>query len=212
MSSAHLRHRPDPTEHHPAYGPYLDAIATLVAPAHPFDLLHYLEAQSDALATLLAPVSDEVALHRYAAGKWSVKEVVAHLTDVERVMAYRLLRIGRGDPTPLPGFDENAWIVAGAHDQRPLGDHVAEFRAARNDSLALIRGLPESGFLNRVVASGHPVTGRALAWILAGHMDHHLRILQERYGVPHAGSLDSGSLDSGSLDSGSLDSDHPGTP
>jgi hypothetical protein len=202
MSSAHLRHRPDATEHHPAYGPYLDAIATPEAPGRPFDLVHHLEAQSDTLATALAPVSEKGALHRYAPGKWSVKEVVAHLTDVERVMAYRMLRIGRGDATPLPGFDENAWIEAGAHDRRPLDEHVAEFHAARNDSLALIRGLPEPAFLNRAVASGHTVTGRALAWILAGHVDHHLRILQERYGVSRPGSANADARDP----------DDPGTP
>ena len=212
MASAHLRQRPDPSEHHPAYGPYLDAISIREAPGQAFDLTRYLESQSDALATLLATVSEEGALHRYAAGKWSVKEVVAHLTDVERVMAYRILRIGRGDATPLPGFDENAWIEAGAHDRRPLEDHVAEFRAARSDSLALIRGLPESAFPNRVVASGYPVTGRALAWILAGHVDHHLRILQERYGVADPGASDSGTSDAGSSDAGSSGSASSGMP
>jgi len=185
-----LAERPAPGEHHPAYAPYLDTIRTDGDAGRPFDLVEYLEAQAEALAALLAPVSGELALHRYAPGKWSVKEVVAHLTDVERVMTYRLLRVGRGDATELPGFDENAWIAASNHDLRPLDQHVAEFRAARNDALALIRGLPGSAFRNRVRASGHPVSGRALAWILAGHVDHHLGILVDRYGVPHPGSPD----------------------
>jgi hypothetical protein len=182
---AFLAERPSPGEHHPGYAPYLDAVA--VPGEDPLDLVALLARQPDALDSVLGDCPDEVALHRYAPQKWSVKEVVAHVTDVERVMSYRLLRVSRGDTTPLPGFDENAWVVAMEHDRRPIGEHLAEFRAARADSVALLRGLAPEAFRRTVVASGHPVSGRALAWILAGHLEHHLRILHERYGVPVPG-------------------------
>jgi len=177
--------RPSPDEHHPGYAPYLDAVS--VPGADALDLPALLARQPTALESGLGGCTEELALHRYAPGKWSVKEVVAHLVDVERVMSYRLLRAGRGDTTPLPGFDENAWVEAMGHDRRPLGEHLAEFRAARGDTVALVRGLPGESFRRTVVASGHPVSGRALAWILAGHLEHHLRILHERYGVPVPG-------------------------
>jgi hypothetical protein len=182
---AFLAVRPSLDEHHPGYAPYLDAVA---GPGKdPLDLPALLARQPAALESALGGCAEEVALRRYAPGKWSVKEVVAHLVDVERVMSYRLLRVSRGDTTPLPGFDENAWVAAMDHDRRPLEAHLAEFRAARGDAVALVRGLEEASFRRTVMASGHPVSGRALAWILAGHLEHHLRILHERYGVPVPG-------------------------
>ncbi len=164
--------RPAPDEFAPGYRPYLDPVS---------DPLSRLAAQPDELAALLA---GSEGLHRYAPGKWSVREVVAHLSDVERVMAYRLLRIARGDQTPLPGFDDEAWVAASEHDRRPLSEHLAEFRAARANTLALLAGLPGAAADRRGMAGGVPVTARALAWILAGHVDHHARILRDRYGLP----------------------------
>ncbi|CAN5619842.1 DinB family protein [soil metagenome] len=180
-----LARRPPAEEYHPGYAPYLDALDS--RGEEPLDLAGILDRQPAELAAALGGFSDREALHRYAPEKWSVKEVVAHLADVERVMSYRLLRVSRGDGTPLPGFDENAWVAAMEHDRRPLGDHLDEFQVARTGSLALLRGLAPACFGQTVVASGHPVSGRALAWILAGHLEHHLRILHERYGVPVPG-------------------------
>lgn len=174
--------RPAPDEH-PPYA------ATYVAAAPP-QLGTALATQGDALARLLAPLDDEAARRRYAPGKWSVKEVVGHLADTERIMAYRLLRIARGDATPLPGFDEDAYVAAGAFDARTLPELVDDFRAARAATCALVRGLAPSAWPRRGAMSGAPVSARALGFILVGHVAHHVRILQERYGIAPAVAVD----------------------
>jgi len=138
---------------------------------------------------LLGALDDREALARYALGKWSIKEVLGHLTDTERIFAYRLLRIGRADATPLPGFDENAYVPAGAFDERPLRDLVAEFRAVRLSSVALAGGLPSPAWSNMGQASGRPVSARALVYIIVGHVAHHLGVLRERYGLGAAGAV-----------------------
>jgi uncharacterized damage-inducible protein DinB len=132
---------------------------------------------------LFGALDDEAALARYAPGKWSIKEVLGHLTDVERIFSYRLLRISRGDTTPLPGFDENTYVPAGAFDERPLRDLAAEFRAVRLSSMALASGLPPASWSRMGQASGKPVSARALAYIMVGHVAHHLGVLRERYGL-----------------------------
>ena len=131
---------------------------------------------------LVSTVDDRAALARYAPGKWSVKEVLGHLTDAERIFSYRLLRIGRGDATPLPGFDENRYVPAGRFDERPLRALLADFRAVRMSSLALVEGLPSAAWSQRGAASGEAITARALAYILVGHVAHHLGVLRDRYG------------------------------
>ena len=128
-------------------------------------------------------LDDAAALARYAPGKWSIKEVLGHLTDVERIFAYRLLRIARGDTTPLASFDENAYVPAGRFDERPLASLLAEFRATRLSSVALLEGIPRSAWTLRGQASGDTISARALAYILVGHPAHHLAVLHERYGL-----------------------------
>jgi uncharacterized damage-inducible protein DinB len=132
---------------------------------------------------LFGALDDGSALARYAPGKWSIKEVLGHLSDVERIFSYRLLRIGRGDPTPLPGFDENAYVPAAGFDERPLRDLAAEFRAVRLSSMALTSGLPATSWSQMGHVSGKPVSARALAYIIVGHVAHHLGVLRERYGL-----------------------------
>lgn len=128
-------------------------------------------------------LDDTAALARYAPGKWSVKELLGHLTDTERIMSYRLLRIARGDITPLSGFDENALVAAGRFDERPLRALAAEFRAVRLSSVALASGLPSTSWSRVGQASNNPISARALAYIIVGHVIHHLGVLRERYGV-----------------------------
>ena len=132
---------------------------------------------------LFGALDDAAALARYAPGKWSVKEVLGHLTDVERIFSYRLLRISRGDVTPLPGFDENAYVPPARFDERPLRDLTSEFRAVRLSSVALVNGLPSTSWSRSGHASGKPVSARALVYIMVGHVSHHLGVLRERYGV-----------------------------
>ena len=141
----------------------------------------YLAAQVNEVERLLAPLDDTAARFRYAPDKWSVKEVLGHLCDAERVFAYRLLRFGRGDATPLPGFDENAYVPAAAFDARPLGELIREFQAVRAGTIALLEGLPGAAWERRGEASGKVISTRALAYIMVGHVTHHLGVLRERY-------------------------------
>ncbi len=166
--------RPDPTEHGAFYAGY-------VAGMPDGDILELLEDQHEKLRRRIEGLTDEGALHRYAPGKWSVKEVLGHLADAERIFTYRLLRVARGDATPLAGFDENAYVPAGSFGERNLASLLDELAAVRAATLTLLRGLPPDVGERRGEASGAPVTVRALAWILAGHERHHLRILDERY-------------------------------
>ena len=121
--------------------------------------------------------------HRYADGKWTVKELIGHVADAERVFSYRLTRIARGDKTPLAGFDENAWAVTAPHGKRPMASVVDEMIAIRRSTLALVDSLDDTSIGNIGVANNNPVSARAICWILAGHTKHHLDILAERYGV-----------------------------
>ena len=132
---------------------------------------------------LFGALDDKTALARYAPGKWSVKEILGHLTDAERVFSYRLLRIARGDATPLPGFDENSYVPAGRFDARPLAALLAEFRTVRISTTALVGGIPSTAWSERGTASGKPVSARALVYVIVGHVAHHLGVLRERYGV-----------------------------
>lgn len=145
------------------------------------DIVATLERQAGALADQFLAFSDDAARFRYAPGKWSVKEIILHLADAERVFSYRAVSFARGDAGPLPGFDENAWTPASRADARSVADLVAEFRAARASTVALFRGLDGAQWEGRGAASGNPFTVRALAWIIAGHAAHHARVVAERY-------------------------------
>ncbi len=144
-----------------------------------------LKAQRGAIKALGA-VLEHTATHRYADGKWSVKEVLGHVSDAERVFAYRLLRIARADSTPLAGFDENAWAGVAPHHHRPMADVVHDLLAVREATLTLVHSLDAEALARQTMANNRPVSGRALVWILAGHTQHHLGILHERYGVAAA--------------------------
>jgi hypothetical protein len=168
---------PGADEFAPYYGRY---VAQLTGD----DALAALETQATSTAKLLAATPESLAGHRYAPGKWSVREVVGHVCDGERVFAYRALRIGRGDPTPLPGFDENLYVPEGRFERRALADVAAEFAVVRLATLALFRSFDEAALNRRGTASDQPVSARALAAIIAGHELHHVTSLRERYGLP----------------------------
>jgi MOSC domain-containing protein YiiM len=142
-----------------------------------------LESQRERVVARVSGLSGGQAAFRYAAGKWSVTEVVGHLSDVERVFAYRLMRIGRGDETPLPGFDEAVVMRGAAFDRRPLGDVLDEWAAVRNATVSLVRGMPSEAWARYGRANDHLVTTRALVYIILGHVEHHLAVLSERYRV-----------------------------
>jgi transposase len=168
--------RPAPSEYAPFYAGYVERVPE-------GDLLAQLARQLDETRALLGGLPPSRAVHRYAAGKWSVAEVVGHVTDAERIFAYRALRIARGDATPLASFDENAYVPAGSFDRRTLPDLLEELAAVRHATLTLMRGLPAEAWARSGVASGRPVSVGALAYIIAGHELHHVAILRERYGI-----------------------------
>lgn len=142
-----------------------------------------LERQPGELRALIEPLGDDGAGARYAPGKWSVKEVLGHLIDAERIFAYRLLRLGRGDPTPLPGFDENPYVAAARFDRRPAGALLDDLDVTRTATTRLADSLPEGAWSFRGEASGHAVTARALLYIIIGHLSHHQGVLRDRYGL-----------------------------
>jgi uncharacterized damage-inducible protein DinB len=166
--------RPNADEFAPYYGTYVARV-----PDGP--IVETLAAQLADTMALLRPLTDEVARARYDAGKWSVKEVVGHIVDAERVFMYRALTFGRGDGGPLPSFDENAFVPAAGHDEVALPALLDELAAVRASSVALLRHLPREAWARQGIASGKPVTVRALAWIAAGHERHHLAVIRERY-------------------------------
>lgn len=165
---------PKPGDHDPYYDAY-------VAPFLARDVLADLAAQADAVAALLRPLDDAVARYRYAPGKWSVKEVLGHLIDTERVFVYRATSIARGDPAELPGMDENAWIAGADFDRLSLGALIDEFVALRASSVAFFGGLSDEALARRGVANGRPIVVRAYPFIACGHCAHHLEVLRERY-------------------------------
>jgi hypothetical protein len=166
--------RPQPDEAASFYHGY-------IARVEEGDLARQLREQLQEVEDLFGGLTDQAALARYAAGKWSVKEVLGHLSDAERIFSYRLLRIVRGDTTPLAGFDQNPYVLAGQFDRRPLPMLLTEFRAVRLSTSALIEGLADECWARRGEASGKPVSARALAYIIVGHVAHHLAVLRERY-------------------------------
>ena len=166
--------RPDAAEYDAYYAGYVDRVPD-------GDLLKILEDQRRETQLLLAGLSDAKALHRYAPGKWSVKEVIGHVSDTERVFCYRALRFARGDRTPLAGFDEKAYAPAGNFDARQLGDLAAELEAVRRASIAFFRSCDAAALERRGTANNKEISVRALAYVIAGHERHHLAILRERY-------------------------------
>jgi len=165
----------------PAEGEFAPHYAPYVARVPEGDLAATLAAQPMMLDRLLGGLDEPRALFRYAEGKWSVKEVVGHLADVERIFACRLLRVSRGDATPLPGFDEDAYVAAAGFDRRPLRGLLDEFAALRAANLHLVRAVEPGAWTRAGTANGKPVSARALAWIMAGHVLHHAAVLEERY-------------------------------
>lgn len=142
-----------------------------------------LEREGERALSFYRRVPSELAGSSYAPGKWTVREVLAHVNDSERVFAYRALRFGRGDATPLATFDQEAWTPSSHANARPWEDLLDEFRVVRASTLHLVRSFAAEDWGRTGVASGWPVSVRALAWIVAGHELHHRRILIERYGL-----------------------------
>jgi uncharacterized damage-inducible protein DinB len=171
---------PDADEYAPFYAGY-------VALVRERDPAGVLKRQLPVLRSTCAGMTEAEALARYDTGKWSIKQVLGHLTDAERVFSYRLFRIARGDATPLAGFDENFYVEAGDFERRTVRSLLQELETARASSLRLLETLPPEVWTRRGTANGVEISVRALVFVLAGHMEHHFAILRERYGlaIPH---------------------------
>jgi len=166
--------RPESSEFPAYYAPYIARV-----PAG--DLLAVLQRQGKDFTALVRAVPEGRASFRYEPGKWSVKQVVGHVCDAERIFTYRALCFSRDERAPLPGFDENTYAPASGADLRPIAELAAEFEAIRGATLALFGGMSESMLTNRGIANGNPLTVRAIAYIVAGHAFHHAAVLNERY-------------------------------
>jgi len=166
--------RPNPTEYAEYYRRYVDLVPD-------GDLIDTLVDQFDETALMLGPLTDEEASRPYAPGKWSIKEVVGHMIDTERIFTYRALRIARGDQTPLAGYDQDAFVKAAGFNRRTLAGLLSELHLARRSATGLFGGLSAEELARTGVANDNPVSVRAIAWIVAGHERHHVKIIRERY-------------------------------
>lgn len=172
--------RPDANEFPPAFEPY-------VALVRDGEITETLERQIGRVGAALAGLSESQAAFRYAAGKWSVREVVGHVIDAERVFGYRALCSARADTNALPGFDENEFARHAGHDRVPLADLLDELEHVRRGHLRFFRHLDPTAWLRTGMANSKRASVRALAFVMAGHAEHHLRILRDRYRVPAEG-------------------------
>jgi hypothetical protein len=168
--------RPDRDEAADYYYTYIDQVGE-------GDIRDLLERQSSEATPLLRAIGDQQSSQRYAADKWSIREVVGHINDTERLFVFRALWFARGFDSALPSFDQNIAIASAGADDRPWPSLVDEFAAIRAATTTFFRHLPDDAWTRRGMASGNPFTVRALAYITAGHVAHHIRILRERYRV-----------------------------
>ena len=165
--------RPQDDEFAPYYATYVNTVSE--------NVLGEMEHQATSFPALLKLISDEKAYYAYAEGKWTIKEVVGHMIDTERIMAYRALRIARNDKTPLASFEENDYVTNASFNDRSLQSLTDEFAAVRRANSYFFNSLTEEEYNRRGTASEKPVSVRALLYILVGHVNHHRRILEERY-------------------------------
>jgi uncharacterized damage-inducible protein DinB len=172
--TASLIARPGTDEYAPYYGTYIGKVPD-------GDLRSMLSAQLAETLALIRSIPEARGGHRYAPDKWSIKGVLGHLADSERIFSYRALRIARGDATPLPGFEQDDYVPAGGFDDRTLRDLAEELAAVRQATSHLFAHLDPAALERRGTASGKPISVRALAYIIAGHELHHVGILKTRY-------------------------------
>lgn len=166
--------RPEAGEFNPYYATYIGKIGD-------GDIVRTLAGQVGESIALIESIPEARAGHRYAAGKWSIRELVGHVCDAERIFTYRALCFARGDATPLPAFDENAYVARSRLDDRSLAGLADELDAVRRATVALFDSLFPEELLRRGVANENPMSVRALAWIIAGHERHHMEVLRGRY-------------------------------
>ena len=167
-------HRPEKSEYDPYYEQYVSLAGT-------GDIVATLSAQPSAIERLVSGLPEEKGSFAYAEGKWSIKELLGHLIDGERMFAYRLLRISRGDETPIEGFEQDVYIENAHSNQRSFAELLEEFSLVRRTTLILVGDLDEAAAMRVGTANDVKITSRAIVYIMAGHIEHHLQVLKERY-------------------------------
>ena len=165
----------------PAIGDYPAYYANYINLIEEGSLQEILLKQLEEMTALISNVNEEQANYRYAEGKWTLKEVIGHIADTERIMAYRLLRFARGDQTALAGYDDNSYVIEAAFHARSIPDLLEEFTAVRHSTISLIKNLPEKSWNRKGIANNGEISVAALAYIIAGHELHHRRIIEEKY-------------------------------
>ena len=166
--------RPDRSEAAEYYFTYINQVGD-------GDIRAILERQGPEVLALLRGIDDDRSCHRYAPDKWTIRQVVSHVNDAERLFLFRAFWFARGFDEPLPSFDQNIAIANADADERSWSSHIEEFEAIRSSTVTFFRDLPASAWTRRGIASGYPFSVRALAYITAGHVNHHVRLLRERY-------------------------------
>ncbi len=169
-----MQGRPEPSEAAQYYFRYIDRISSS-------DILAQLEGQLPETLAFLESISEERSLHRYAPDRWSIRQVLNHVTDSERAFLFRAFWFARNFDTPLPSFDQNVCSDAAKADEFCWASHIEDFRSFRLSALAFFRNLPAEAWMKTGIASGNPFSVRALAYIVGGHLAHHRAILEERY-------------------------------
>ena len=165
--------RPQPDEYGSFHKTYIDKAKD--------DVLAELEEQLLSFSSFLKSIPSDKENFAYAEGKWTVKEILGHIIDTERIMAYRLMRVARNDDTPLPGFKENSYVQNAHFSSQVFTTMIDEFKAVRNANLFLFKSLSEEELDRRGIASNLPVSVRSLLFIIAGHLNHHIAVIKERY-------------------------------
>jgi hypothetical protein len=166
--------RPQDTEAAPYYFTYINQVAS-------DDITAIIEHQLEDSLAFFAGITNEASLQRYAPDKWSIRQVLNHITDTERAFAFRALWFARGFDTPLPSYDQNIAASGAAADSVSWTGHVEEFRRVRLSTISLFRNMPAEAWMRTGIASDNPFSVRAMAFIIAGHVAHHITILRERY-------------------------------
>jgi len=169
--------RPAATEYAPYFARYVQRVSD-------GDIVAHLRESGAVLNATLAALEEARGAHRPAKGKWSIREMLGHLIDTERIFVYRALHIARGGTAPLPGFDQDDYAAAAGSDARKLSDLRDEFRALRESTIRFFASLPDDAWARMGVVSGNDTSVRAIAHIIVGHTQHHLQVLAERYEVP----------------------------
>ncbi len=169
-----MKGRPGPNEAAPYYFAYINRIDS-------DDVVRVLEAQLHDMPPFLQSISEEKSLYRYAPDKWSIRQVLNHISDTERSLLFRAFWFARGFESALPSFDQNIAATGAAADQFAWPRHVDEFHSVRISALTFFQNLPSDAWMRTGIASGNPFTVRALAYIIAGHGAHHVAVLKERY-------------------------------